>query len=184
MDIPTEMEIDTLEAFDALVAPQRLALAEYFRHPGTAKEAAEHLGVPVTRLYYHINTMLKNGLLYVVEERQKGGMAERLFQVSAQSFRPSSRFLSQYGSAGLVELIRLTFADAETALRRSVEAGLVGLEGDTRKRVALGYSSMRLTEPNLRKLVSKIDKLIADTPDDPDGMRVGGLVAIFPKADG
>ena len=61
MDIPESMEIDTLETFDALVAPRRLQLLEFFSQPGTAKAAAEQFDVPVTRLYYHINTLLDHG---------------------------------------------------------------------------------------------------------------------------
>lgn len=183
MDIPEEKEIDTLEAFDALVSPRRLRLLEIFQRPGTAKAAAEQLGVPVTQLYYHINTLLENDLLCVVAERKRGGMIERHFQVTGRSFRPSLKFLDQYGAAGLLEVIKLTFADAELALRRSVEAGLVSLANEERDRVALGYSSMRLSEDSLRDLVGKINALIQETPDEPDGMRVGGFVAIFPKAD-
>ena len=183
MDIPNETEIDTLEAFDALVSPRRLRLVEFFQEPGTAKDAAERLGVPVTQLYYHINTLLENDLLRVVSEHKRGGMIERHFQVCARSFRPSRKFLDQYGPEGLLEVIKLTFADAELALRRAVEAGHVSLAEADSERVALGYSSMRLTEDGLRELVGKINALIQDTPDDPDGMRVGGLIAIFPKAD-
>ncbi len=183
MDVPASKAIDTLEAFDALVAPRRLQLVEFFQHPGTAKQAAAHFDVPVTRLYYHINALLEHGLLHVVSEQKRGAMVERQFQVTAQSFSPSEKFMSQYGSAGLLEVIKLTFADAELALRRAVESGLVSLEDRDRERVVLGYSSMRLTEDSLRTLVGKINELIRDTPDDPDGMRIGGLIAIFPKAD-
>lgn len=183
MDIPENREIDTLEAFDALVSPRRLRLVEFYQEPATAKAAAEHLGVPVTQLYYHINMLLENELLRIVSEQKRGGMVERYFQVSARSFRPSRTFMDQYGTAGLLEVIKLTFADAELALRRAVEAGHVSLDEGDRDRVALGYSGMRLSEEGLRSLVKKINGLIHDTPDDPDGMRVGGLVAIFPRAD-
>lgn len=181
MKIPEHMEIDSLEAFDALVAPRRLQLVEFFAEAGTAREAAERFDVPVTRLYYHINSLLDHGLLKVVAHKKRGGMVERHFQVAARSFRPSRRFMAQYGSAGLVEVIKLTFASAELALHQSVEAGLVSMERRDEERVALGYSSLRLTEANLRKLVRQINELINDTPDDPDGIRVGGLVAVFPK---
>lgn len=184
MDVPQTKAIDTLEAFDALVAPRRLQLIEFYRNPGTAKEAAEQFDVPVTRLYYHINALLEHDLLQVVSEEKRGGMIERQFQITAQSFAPSQTFMDQYGSQGLLEVVRLAFADAEAALRRAVESGIVSLEDRDRDRIVLGYSSMQLTEEGLREMVRKISEIISDTPDDPDGMRVGGLVAIFPKADG
>lgn len=182
-EIADSWEIDTLEAFDALVAPRRLELVDFFKDPGTAKQAAGYLDVPVTRLYYHINALLAHGFLQVVEETKRGGMTERLFCVSARSFRPSQQFADRYGGEGLQEVVRLAFADAEQALRRAIDSGVVSWEALDERRVSLGYHSMRLTEEHLQELVQKLNELTLDSPDDPDGIRVAGLIAVFPKAD-
>lgn len=179
--IADNSEIDTLESFDALLAPKRLDLLEFFRNPGTAKEAAEHMGVPVTRLYYHINGLLEHGFLQVIDEHKRGGMTQRVFAAAAASFTPSQRFLDQYGTDGFHEIVRLSFANAESALKRAIDAGLVSMmPGESRQ--LLGYHSLILSEESLVELVDAIDKLVRGAPEDPDGIRVAGLVAIFPMA--
>ena len=181
--IAENFEIDTLDSFDALLAPKRLDLLEFFRKPGTAKEAADHLGVPVTRLYYHINGLLEHGFLQVIQENKRGGMTERVFGAAAASFTPSQKFMDQYGNEGFDEIVKLSFANAEAALKRAVDAGLVSMLPPENPLFTLGYHSLQLAEEDLRELVRAIDKLVRGAPEDPDGIRVAGLVAIFPMAD-
>jgi DNA-binding transcriptional ArsR family regulator len=103
-DLQEILELDTIEEFDALMSANRLELAEILATPKTAKEAAEDLGVPVTRLYYHLNALLDTGLVKVVDERPKGALKERVFQVTAKTIRPSRSFLETYGSDGMAEV--------------------------------------------------------------------------------
>ncbi len=182
MEIPDEIQIDSLEEFDALISPLRLRLAEIFREPATVKHAAAVLDVPATRLYYHVNALVDRGLVVVVEERKVGTMTERLFQTAAKSFRPSPDFLEKYGQEGLLEVIRLTFAEAENELRSAVEEGIVTLDEDDVERTVIGYSSMRVSEETLRDMVARINEVISDVPHDPDGILVRGLITLFPKS--
>jgi len=46
--------------------------------PSTARDLAQNLDVPVTRLYYHLNLLLEVGVIEVVETRKSGAMLQRL----------------------------------------------------------------------------------------------------------
>ena len=166
-DVPEVLEIDTIEGFDALISPQRLELAEILAVPRSAKEAAEELGVPVTRLYYHLNSMLEQGIVRVVEERPRGALKERVFQIAGKAIRPSKAFLDRYGPEGVAEVSGLAFRHAETRFARAVKAGLIGPEpSDGLRTGTFGLSNLRLTPERLDELVGRIEALLEDFRQD------------------
>jgi len=52
----------------------------FARTPRTAKQAAEHLGLPPTRLYHHVAALERVGLVRLVETRKKRGTVEKYFR--------------------------------------------------------------------------------------------------------
>jgi len=165
--VPEVLEIDTIEGFDALISPQRLQLAEILAVPRSAKEAAEELGVPVTRLYYHLNSMLEQGIVRVVDERPRGALKERVFQVAGKTMRPSKAFLDRYGPEGVVEVSSLAFRHAETRFARAAQAGLVGLEpSDGPRTGTIGLGSLTLTAARLDELVERIEAVFEEFGQD------------------
>ena len=177
--VPNALELDTLEQFDALMSPQRLRLAEVLSAPKTAKEAAEELGVPVTRLYYHLNALAEHGLIRVVAQRPKGALVERVFQVAGTSMRPSKAFLEKYGAEGLVEVTALAFRHAESRFVAAVRAGHVGFERDNPERTAsIGLSAMRLTRERLSELVERLEALQAEFTEEEGELSVSFFQAV------
>jgi len=177
--VPDALELDTLEQFDVLMSPQRLQLAEMLAEPKTAKEVAEELGVPVTRLYYHLNALVGHGLVRVVEERPKGALVERVFQVAGKAMRPSRAFLERYGAEGLVEVSALAFRHAESRFLASVREGHVGLERDIPERKAtIGLSAMHLTPDRLSELVERVEALQEEFTKDEGELSVSFFQAV------
>ena len=165
--LPEILEIDTIEGFDALLSPQRLQLAEILAIPRSAKEAAEELGVPVTRLYYHLNSMLEQGLIRVVDERPRGALKERVFQVAGKTMRPSKAFLDRYGLEGAAEVGALAFRHAETLFARAAKAGLVRSEpSDDPRTGTIGFSILTLTPERLDELVGRIEAVMEEFGQD------------------
>jgi len=73
-----------LEQVRALAHPLRLRLIELFaRQPRTAKQAAEVLGEPPTRLYHHVAALERAGLIRLKETRQNRGTTEKYYEVAA-----------------------------------------------------------------------------------------------------
>jgi len=181
-DLQEILELDTIEEFDALMSANRLELAEILATPKTAKEAAEDLGVPVTRLYYHLNALLDAGLVKVVDERPKGALKERVFQVVAKTIRPSRLFLETYGSEGMAEVSTMAFRQAETRFGAALKAGLIGAETDERT-ATLGLVNLRLSTARLHELVGRLEKLQADFAGDEGEHSVSFFHATHPRKD-
>lgn len=77
------MKSNGLEQVRALAHPLRLRLLELFaRQARTAKQAAEVLGEPPTRLYHHVAALERAGLIRLKETRQNRGTTEKYFEAS------------------------------------------------------------------------------------------------------
>jgi len=75
------MEPTGLEQVRALSHPLRLRLLELFKlQPRTAKQAAEVLGEPPTRLYHHVAALERAGLIRLRETRQNRGTTEKYYE--------------------------------------------------------------------------------------------------------
>lgn len=72
-----------LEQVRALAHPLRLKLLELFaEEPLTAKQAAQKLGQPPTRLYHHVATLERAGILRLKETRAVRGATEKYFEIA------------------------------------------------------------------------------------------------------
>jgi DNA-binding transcriptional ArsR family regulator len=75
------MESNGLDQVRALAHPLRLRLLELFaQRPRTAKQAAEVLGEPPTRLYHHVAALERAGLIRLRETRQNRGTTEKYYE--------------------------------------------------------------------------------------------------------
>jgi DNA-binding transcriptional ArsR family regulator len=78
------MESNGLDQVRALSHPLRLRLLELFAHqPRTAKQAAEVMGEPPTRLYHHVAALERAGLIRLRETRQNRGTTEKYYEAVA-----------------------------------------------------------------------------------------------------
>ena len=67
----------------ALAHPLRLKLVELFAEkPLTAKQAAEKLGQPPTRLYHHVAILERAGILRLEKTRAVRGATEKYFEIA------------------------------------------------------------------------------------------------------
>jgi DNA-binding transcriptional ArsR family regulator len=79
------MKSTGLEQVRALAHPLRLRLMELFsQSPRTAKQAAEVLGEPPTRLYHHVAALEKAGLIRLRETRQNRGTTEKYYEATTR----------------------------------------------------------------------------------------------------
>jgi len=92
-----EILIEDLEGFRVIDNPLRQRILHLARHPGSVRDMAGSLGVPVTRLYYHVNMLVEAGFLKVVEVRKAGAQLERIYQSIKGTVRPSPEFVQNVG---------------------------------------------------------------------------------------
>ena len=70
--------ITSLAEIEALSSPVRIRILRHADRPISVGELAERLGVPTTRLYYHVNLLAEVGLLVQVDERRSGARIEKV----------------------------------------------------------------------------------------------------------
>ena len=158
--------IDTPEQLKALAEPLRQSLLEQFCRPATIKQAAGRLGIPVTRLYHHVDQLLATGLIRVAREEKRRAVSERFFQAVARRFVVSPTAFG--GGSRIDERGRIARAYLEELLAGG-EAG----EGAFR----LLRTRARLTDEARVTLEEEIARLLQELadPDAPliDLMMVG-----------
>lgn len=100
-----------LEQIKAISQEYRIAILEAFDNkPATAKQISDRLGEPHAKINYHIKTLVKVGILELVEENIKLGIVEKYYCPVARDFVvDSSSFVSN-------ENERATFEKASVAL--------------------------------------------------------------------
>ena len=159
--------IETPEQLKALAEPLRQSLLEQFCRPATIKQAALSLGVPVTRLYHHVDQLLAAGLIRVAREEKRRAVSERFFQAVARRFAVSPSAFGGDGSRA-DERGRIARAYLEEVL-----AGGDAGEGAFR----LMRTKARLTDEARATLENEIARLLRELsdPDAPliDLMMVG-----------
>lgn len=180
--LPDCVEFDSMESLHALASAQRLSLIEALAEPRSASELAAFEGVPVTRLYYHLDTLLEHGLIQVVGQRPASRRPERVYQITGKSFRPSERFLETYGQEGIAAAAGLTFRHAETALAAALKADAVSLadaEGGPCGHVSLAM--LRLSPARLKMLISELERLQEEFAADDGELPVNLFVSAHPR---
>lgn len=70
----------------SLMHPERGAILERFREPGSATSVARMMGSPRQRVGYHVRLLERQGLLEHVENRKAGNCTERILRASARCY--------------------------------------------------------------------------------------------------
>ena len=144
----------------AMAHPLRLRLIELFAAgPLTAKQAALKLGQPPTRLYHHVATLERAGLLTLTRTRSVRGATEKYYEVS----RDSLRSLSRDGSSALKKAtprdraaISLTLFDrARGELMRALDAGAL-----EKNQPLMAVRVARLTPATARRIQRELVAMI------------------------
>jgi DNA-binding transcriptional ArsR family regulator len=121
----TVFEIEDLATLDVINDPLRMRIVHLTSIAArTVKEMAEELGVPVTRLYYHVNLLTEVGVIEIAETEKVGAMIQRRFRAVADDYRLAKTLtdsmrddvkLAEVAAATVLDGARL---DAEAMLAR------------------------------------------------------------------
>jgi DNA-binding transcriptional ArsR family regulator len=185
-------EIEDVRIFEVLNSPVRLRILRCLEEPRSVKDIATRLGVPPTRLYYHVNMLADAGIVEVVETRKVGAMVEKLYLRKAGNFRPSPRLVEQghdpadlarIGASLVLDGARV---DTETALRSHFERQVRG-EGPDELKGTLGRTIAYLEPEDIRRVeeaLGRLGDLLAELDRKEGGTEFGLTYAFFPVAGG
>lgn len=182
LNIPEKIEIDDLETLKALSDPLRL---DILKHVGvqnrkqercTVKQLGKMLGMPPTKLYYHVKMLEEHGLLVVGETKVVSGIIEKHYQVCAMNIGVSQDLMAQSDPGdrkGQIDQIFKSVEDLTTNAVQSLRTSLstifeeVKIEKEegipAREQIALDVSSfdLFLTREEAKDLVERISEVHA-----------------------
>jgi len=147
--------VETPEQLKALAEPLRQSLLEQFCQPATIKAAAAKLGVPVTRLYHHVDQLLAAGLIRVAREEKRRAVSERYFEAVARRFAVSP---SAFGGDG-------SRADERGRIARAYLEELLAGGDSGEGAFRLMRTKARLSEDGRARLENEIARLLQELAD-------------------
>lgn len=182
--------VKRLEQAKLLSDPFKLKLLEHFAGDGvTTKQVADRLGEKAPRLYRHVDALVDEGLLTLVEEKPKRGTIERYYRTIADRFEVDPDLFSTTPGGGdsAQEMLRSLLRDTESDL-----AGLIMQQDEAESPETdppiLMRVSIKGTREEIADLRSKLDAWLADCEsiagkdrDDPGLLTYTGLLAFYPQ---
>jgi DNA-binding transcriptional ArsR family regulator len=146
--------IDDLETLKAIADPTRAALLELLAERHSVTELADALDVPRTRLYHHIELLESRGLIEQVDQRRVGPMTERIYALTAQTFRLSARLAR---STDVETLTTWLFDTTRADVARAAALGRLSPVEGGRTIAFLDEASARAFAAELEALVERFD---------------------------
>lgn len=184
--------VKRLEQAKLLTDPFKLKLLERFGgKPVTTKQVADRMGEKAPRLYRHVDALVDEGLLELVEERPKRGTIERYYRTVAGRFEVDPNLFST--SSGVaddaLDMLRSIFRDTESDLVR-IFGQLKDGEPDPEDLPLVMRLGIRGTAEEIQRLQEKLDEwmeecksLSCDKEDTPDMKSYSGLLAFYQRPD-
>lgn len=123
-----ELLIDDLETLKIISDPLRIQILELLLEPKTVKQIASVIGIPPTKLYYHVNLLEKHGVIRVVETNIVSGIIEKTYQIVAFSIRPAQSLFSlsvPESIESLDHVLSSVFDRTREDIMRSVQARVI-----------------------------------------------------------
>lgn len=157
-EILEEKLLTDLSQLEALSSPMRLRILQWALDPVTVGVLAERFGVPRTRLYYHVNLLVDEGLLVEVGERTSGARVEHIYRTVARSVTPSPELLEDDPRQGAKLAVGLVLDPARTESETMIEKKLRG--GSTIGEV--DRLLLRFTDEQAREFVRRLDQFCAE----------------------
>ncbi len=186
--------VERLEQAKLLTDPFKLKLIEQFAgNPATTKQVADRMGEKAPRLYRHVDALVEQGLLELVEEKPKRGTIERYYRTVADRFEidPNLFIASDEAKPDASDMMRSLIRDTESELVRFFdgvrEAG--ALPDDEELPIVMRVA-VRGTSAEIQALRQKLEEwhkqcseLQCDGDESDDTVSWSGLIAFYPDQD-
>ncbi len=190
-----EFYIEDLDTLKVVADPLRLQIIEIvFDHPHTVKQVGNKLGLPASKLYYHINLLEKHGLISIASTRMVSGIVEKSYQASARMFRIKRGLLNpsrtkEDGSANV--FVAAILENAKRDIKENVRSGLIDLSGDTSPfNLNISRSTARLTPDEATEFQERLQALVSEFKEksahghNPDQQTYALVTAMYPTLRG
>ena len=184
--------VERLEQAKLLTDPFKLKLLERFAgSPATTKQVADRMGEKAPRLYRHVDALVEQGLLELVEEKPKRGTIERYYRTVADRFEvhPDLFIASEKGGEDALDLIRSLLRDTESDLVKIFDAyQAAGASPKDEEMPIVMRVAVRGTPGEIQALRDRLEEwhkesseLRGDREDSDEFVSWSGLLAFYPE---
>jgi len=161
--------IDDLETLKVLSDPLRLQILEALDiEPQTANQVAHKLGLPVSRLYYHLNQLESIYLIEVVETRIVNNIIEKLYWLTSEEIDIDKNlfdFSSAEGHKNLSNFVLTSLESTRTKIIQSIQTLKVnkdqGVETVPHNMVIVNITK-RLSDETYQSFIARLKALIKE----------------------
>jgi DNA-binding transcriptional ArsR family regulator len=175
--------LDSIEKLKAVADPLRVQiLIETADAARTVKQIATKLGVPQTRLYYHVKVLEKHGFIGVVSRRMVSGIEERSYKATATNWNVSAELLASVGKVGVLKAM-FDLVATELDLALSSGGPLPGEPGSAV--MALAYTTFYLDTDEAAEVRRRIENLMLEfgSAPDPNKTEYHALLSFYKRVD-
>ncbi|MBX3146087.1 MAG: winged helix-turn-helix transcriptional regulator [Gemmatimonadales bacterium] len=182
------LALRSVEQVRALADPLRLRIVEALvPQERAALDLARLVGVPVTRVYHHLDLLLEAGLIDVVRRVPRRGMEERIFRASARRYVLADDLFGNDAAAGATsasfeELARTVLVGGFESLVEGLRTGRVD-PGVASRGVLLQNRMLRITPAGFEALTRELPAWLDDFARRHRAAGSGGFrlaLALFP----
>jgi len=153
----------------------------------SAKELANELGEPQTKLYRHLKQLEEAHLIEVAETRVVSGINEQRYRTAQLNLLLSPALLNDPGVRGdVADTIVATLDGFRDELRGNLRSGRVDMRGSDAPVSGPGGLLMqvdhRMSPPVAMQFAKRLAALVEEieaTPDDPSGIAVRALIGWY-----
>lgn len=170
---------------EALSNPIRSRILRRAGRPITVAELARTLDVPKTRLYYHVNLLVDEGMLEQVDQRKSGARIEKIYLRTASNYQVGKGLVDAIGDArkAAVAMASVLFDPARAEVEDTFEQKLMG--GGKDLRAEIGRTVVELSGADCVRFQQRLSELMRDlrAASTADGDRTYALTVAFVPVD-
>ncbi len=186
--------VKRLEQAKLLTDPFKLKLIERFAvGPATTKQVADRMGEKAPRLYRHVDALVEEGLLELVEEKPKRGTIERYYRTIADRFEIHPDLFTASGDStdSASDMVRSLIRDTESDLVKFFDAYQAAETPPPDEELPIVMRvSVRGTPGEIRALRTRLEdwhkecsEMRGDRDDADEQVSWSGLLAFYPDHD-
>jgi len=187
------LRVKTLQQLKVLSDPLRVDMLELILYEAhTVKQLATILGMPPTKLYYHMNALETAGFARVVQTQVKSGIIEKYYRRAARTFLVDPHLFTARPAlngrqADLAKLVDYVLQVTTDEMHQSVDAGLIERPANTPEPVpnfVLKRGLLHLRAEDIPRFVAGINALLKEMDAHPPAsvyVDYGCTIAFYPR---
>ena len=153
----------TLEQLECFESPTRVAVYGALRSlgPSSIRELASHVGTRPDALYYHMRRLVDSGLAVTLENRERNGRKEAVFDIVGGPYAIEELLPDPKFQAAALRSMQGISRHAQRSFRKAVQS--LPKHPENEDRIAFHWINARLKPATIQRILKKLNDLIIES---------------------